>query len=226
MTGNSSSSTGPGAAASTTGRATGWTGRCSPGPDITSTRATHTVATDFSIADGVATFVGEQSGLTWRVAWQPGPSLPCSRHRWYGAAVSGGGITYDRGRGRGGVGGGRALGRALDRLPDELAAAVQDIARLHGKDAEWLNANPSELLKVGLPQGWTARLARRHLIATKRYALTDQSPTSKHADDRVALDPSHGELEAAAAWCREHDPSSNFADQLQQAVSWLRSRLS
>jgi hypothetical protein len=127
----------------------------------------------------------------------------------------------------------------LHELPPALAEAVRDVARVYGEDADWLNAKPSGLLAAGMPAGWEARLAdrefgagllvsllgREDLVATKLYALNDQSPTSKHAGDLLALSPSPDELAAAAAWCRSHDPSPAFADQLEQALAWLRERL-
>jgi hypothetical protein len=127
----------------------------------------------------------------------------------------------------------------LPELPAGLAAAVGDIARLHGEDEAWLNAKPSGLLAAGMPEGWEDRLSdrdfgdglrvsllgREDLVATKLYALTDQSPTSKHAGDLLALGPSPAELAAAAAWCRSHDPSPAFADLLEQVLAWLRERL-
>lgn len=129
---------------------------------------------------------------------------------------------------------------AVDDLPPELERAVHDVAQLHGEPLDWFNAKPSDLLKVGLPAGWTTRrwevsygtglcvsvVGREELIATKLYALVDQAPTSKHADDLIALGPEPDELERAATWCRHHDPSTAFADQLDQALSWLRFRLS
>lgn len=90
-----------------------------------------------------------------------------------------------------------------------------------------------------MPEGWEDRLTardfgtglrvslvgREDLISTKLYALTDQAPTSKHADDLLALRPSRTELQAASAWCRHHDPSPAFAEQLDQVLAWLQERL-
>jgi hypothetical protein len=126
----------------------------------------------------------------------------------------------------------------LPELPGPLAEAVGDVARLHGEDEKWLNAKASALLAVGMPAGWEGRLSpmdfglglrvslvgREDLVATKLYALTDQSPTSKHANDLLALGPSPDELAAAAAWCRRHDPSPAFAGQLEQVLAWLWER--
>jgi hypothetical protein len=55
----------------------------------------------------------------------------------------------------------------------------------------------------------------------KLYAAVDQGPDSKHADDLRRLRPTVEELEAAAAWCRQHDPSGAFAEQLAQASEYF-----
>jgi hypothetical protein len=135
----------------------------------------------------------------------------------------------------------REAGRwvALETLPPPLDEAVRDIARLYDEDEEWLNAKRSDLLRVGMPEGWEDRLTardfgpglrvslvgREDLISTKRYALTDQAPTRKHADDLLALRPTPAERERAASWCRGHDPSPAFAGQLDQVLAWWRERL-
>ena len=55
----------------------------------------------------------------------------------------------------------------------------------------------------------------------KLYASVDQGPSSKHAVDLRKLAPSPEELGEAAAWCRTHDPSEGFAQQLQLALQAL-----
>jgi len=128
----------------------------------------------------------------------------------------------------------------LDELPPDLAGAVEDVALLHGESKDWLNARPRDLLRIGMPRGWEERLShstfggaleisvigRIDLIHTKLYALTDSGPLSKHAADLLALSPSAAELRDASTWCRQHDTSPTFADQLEEAVAWLHSQLS
>jgi hypothetical protein len=59
----------------------------------------------------------------------------------------------------------------------------------------------------------------------KLYATVDQGPESKHAQDLLLLNPDPELLMAAAQWCQTHDPSDAFADQLAQALAFLRRRL-
>lgn len=112
--------------------------------------------------------------------------------------------------------------QAPDAVQEEpTVVGVPCLTHNYGEDEDWLNAKPSGLLAAGMPAGWEARLAdrefgagllvsllgREDLVATKLYALTDQSPTSKHAGDLLALSPSPDELAAAPPciqrrwWC-------------------------
>ncbi len=56
--------------------------------------------------------------------------------------------------------------------------------------------------------------AREDQICFKLYASVDQGPRSKHTQDLRRLHPSSEELARAAAWCKTHDPSEGFAEQL------------
>jgi hypothetical protein len=132
-----------------------------------------------------------------------------------------------------------ALGRnaslvSAQPLPDDLVAAVTDVAALYGLAPTWLNAGPTSLLDLGLPEGFRARTktqvygaltvhhaSRRDQVFFKLYATVDTSPRSKHAQDLQRLAPTRAELLAAAAWCRTHDPSEAFAGQLLQVLAWL-----
>jgi hypothetical protein len=128
---------------------------------------------------------------------------------------------------------GEELGSA-EPLPGPLRIASDRVARDFSLPVEWLNAGPTDLLDLGLPEGFLERLERRdygeglavHLasrydqIHFKLYALVDQGP-GKHEEDLRALGPSDEELRAAARWARTHDPSEPFAAILDQVLSHL-----
>ncbi len=116
-------------------------------------------------------------------------------------------------------------------LPSALADSVADVGRFLGLGENWLNSGPSSLLDLGLPAGFRQRLVTRkyggltlHLasrvdhIAFKLYAAVDQGPTSKHAADVRALDPTAAELRWAAEWARSQDPSEGFDSELRKAL--------
>lgn len=122
-------------------------------------------------------------------------------------------------------------------LPVFLAAAVSDVALATGLRGDWLNAGPTSLLDFGLPDGFETRMTSKrfgglvvHLagrsdqICFKLYASVDQGPVSKHALDLKKLEASPAELLHAAAWCKTHDPSEAFADQLELALQALGGR--
>lgn len=126
----------------------------------------------------------------------------------------------------------------LEALPQTTQRAVADVARELGLPSDWLNVGPGALLRLGLPEGFDTRLHRWQYgtlcllladrydqIHFKLYAAVDQGPDSKHAQDLLLLAPSSAELAVAATWCGTHDPSEAFADQLRQALAFLRWRL-
>lgn len=122
--------------------------------------------------------------------------------------------------------------RRADPMPPALKAAIADVARLKGIDPHWMNAAPSNLVDLGLPDGLMRRAERRvyggltlHLatridqIAFKLYAAVDQGPDSKHVDDLRLLAPTKPEFLDAARWTRTHDPSSGFREILLQVLA-------
>jgi hypothetical protein len=123
---------------------------------------------------------------------------------------------------------------SAEPLPESLRLATARVARDFSLPSEWLNAGPTSLLDLGLPEGFLERLERRDYgegltvylasrydqIHFKLYALVDQGP-GKHEDDLGALQPSEEELRAAARWARTHDPSEAFAGILGQVLSHL-----
>jgi len=120
---------------------------------------------------------------------------------------------------------------AAGRLPEPLVEAVRDIGEVLGIGPDWLNPGPAALLDFGLPEGFAERAEVRsfgaltlHLasrldqIYLKLYAVVDQGPRSKHADDLRALQPSPDQLRGAATWARTHDPSPAFREELAAAL--------
>lgn len=110
-------------------------------------------------------------------------------------------------------------------LPQTLAEAVADVARVLELDPAWMNSGPASLLNLGLPDGFQARLEHRiygglqlslasrfDQIHLKLYAAADDAPGGKHHVDLKRLRPSHEELRTAAAWAKTHDASEAFAE--------------
>ncbi len=124
--------------------------------------------------------------------------------------------------------------RTPQPFPPELIAAAERVSRDYGMPSDWLNAGPSSLLELGLPEGFLDRLERRSYgealtvhfasrldqVHFKLYALVDQGP-GKHELDLRALEPSEDELLAAARWARAHDPSEGFRGELQLVLAHL-----
>ena len=121
---------------------------------------------------------------------------------------------------------------SAEPFPQELRAAVKDVAAALELADEWLNPGPTDLLKFGLPAGFRERLTSRTFggltvriagladqICFKFYATVDQGPRSKHAQDLRLLTPSRDELIAAAQWARKHDPSDGFRAMCVQALA-------
>lgn len=98
-----------------------------------------------------------------------------------------------------------------------------------------MNSAPSDLWRMGLPDGFQERLepiqyggllihcaSRFDQICFKLYATVDQGPDSKHFDDLIRLRPTSSELDEAASWCKTHDVSLEFAQCLSEALQQLR----
>lgn len=124
--------------------------------------------------------------------------------------------------------------RTAEPLPKALKEAVGEVATLYSLGRSWLNSGPTDLLRFGLPDGFsdrsemrkygalTLRLAGRlDQIAFKLYAAVDQGPRSKHFRDLQELGPSREELVHGARWAVTHDTSEPFEDQLWQALEAL-----
>lgn len=118
-------------------------------------------------------------------------------------------------------------------LPPELLRARGRVARDFDLDDDWLNSEPADLLRFGLPAGLAARwttetfgsaltvrwVSRLDQVHFKLYAAVDQA--GKHLADLRALDPAPDELVAAARWARTHDPSEGFLASLREALAYF-----
>lgn len=121
-----------------------------------------------------------------------------------------------------------------DPLPTGLAQARDRVARDFGLQADWLNPGPTELLRLGLPEGFLSRVETRAYgpaltvryagrldqIHFKLYAMVDQG-AGRHEADLKALEPTADELLSAARWTRTHDPSEGFLQELEAALAHL-----
>jgi hypothetical protein len=124
---------------------------------------------------------------------------------------------------------------SADPLPAGLRAARDLVARDFSLPTDWLNPGPTQLLDLGLPDGFVDRLERRDYGAAlvvylasrydqihfKLYAAVDQGGPGKHEADLRALAPTEAELIAAARWSRSHDPSPGYAKDLRGALEFL-----
>jgi len=123
---------------------------------------------------------------------------------------------------------------SAEPLPDAVLAARARVGRDFGLPEDWLNPGPTDLLELGLPDGFLDRLesrpcgdaltvhfaSRTDQIHFKLYALVDQGP-GRHQSDLLALAPSSEELLAAARWARTHDPSPGFRAILEQVLDHM-----
>jgi hypothetical protein len=128
--------------------------------------------------------------------------------------------------------GGRYI--SAEPLPRELQQAQADVGRALGLGEDWLNPGPTDLLRLGLPEGFEGRVETRrwgglvlHVagrfdqVCFKLYAAADQGTRSKHFEDLRQLSPSGEELLRAARWARTHDPSEGFRGVLVQTLQAL-----
>ena len=97
----------------------------------------------------------------------------------------------------------------------------------------WINNGPTSMVHTGLPEGFAERLETRShgdnlivhyasrfdLINLKLYAAVDRQ--GQHIEDLKALEPSSEEMEAAAEWCLDQDPSVPFRSELVKFLEWM-----
>jgi hypothetical protein len=120
-------------------------------------------------------------------------------------------------------------------LPKPLAEARARVARDFNLPDDWLNSEAAaDMLRLGLPEGFAKRLARREYgpLLTVHYAsrldqihfklhATIDRGGGKHFSDLQALEPSPPELLAAARWTRTHDPSPGFLSVLTEVLAYF-----
>ncbi|MGI8429290.1 MAG: DUF6036 family nucleotidyltransferase [Solirubrobacteraceae bacterium] len=121
-----------------------------------------------------------------------------------------------------------------DPLPRVLVDARDRVARDFDLADDWINAGPTGLLDLGLPDGFLGRVETRSFgdgltvhfasrldqIHFKLYALVDQGG-GRHDQDLRSLKPTTEELLQAARWTRTHDPSTGFREMLLRALRYL-----
>ena len=119
-------------------------------------------------------------------------------------------------------------------LPEAICRAVAEIASQLELNPNWLNGGPTDLLKWGLPEGFQARLTPRTYgtaltvyyisrldhIHFKVFAATDAGP-GRHVNDLLALQPTDGEILAAARWALTQDASEGFVMILKEMLREL-----
>ena len=119
-------------------------------------------------------------------------------------------------------------------LPKPLLDAIAEVGTALQLGKNWINAGPSDLFLMGLPNGFADRMNTNHYggltlhlagrfdqICFKLYAVVDQGPQSKHFADLKSLKPTQTELQTAARWCKTHDVSEEFATNLSEALGAL-----
>ena len=124
--------------------------------------------------------------------------------------------------------------RLAEPLPQALLTARAAVATDFGLTENWLNAGPTDLLKWGLPEAFMSRVVTRaygtalvvHFasrydqIHFKLYAMVDHGG-GRHEADLRALNPTQGELTAAARWSITQDPSAGYRLVLVEALRVL-----
>lgn len=120
--------------------------------------------------------------------------------------------------------------------PDPLLPAGQTallrVARDFGLPPTWMNTTVATQWRTGLPPGFGSSLtwrefaalrvglpSRTDLMALKLYVAADQhGPANRHFNDLLALQPTRGELQAAADWVLSQDASASWPEVVQRVV--------
>lgn len=119
-------------------------------------------------------------------------------------------------------------------IPEAIVAAAEEVRDALSLPADWLNAKVAEgeLVRLGLPEGFSTRLHRRRigdhltvwlvdrvdLIALKLHAAADHGG-GRHLSDLRALKPTDDELLFAARWAFTQDPSEGFKFNLRELLT-------
>jgi hypothetical protein len=143
-------------------------------------------------------------------------------------------------------GGPLALQEPPEPIPEDLERAITTVAHDLNIDVHWMNTGPALQWQQGLPPGLATRITWRHygpadapdvgldvglvarydLIFFKLYAAADHANTrSVHYRDLLALAPTRGELDAAAAWVRRQDVAPEFHAILDQLIAHVERQL-
>ena len=123
---------------------------------------------------------------------------------------------------------------SAEPLPPAVVAAAAVVARDLGLEQDWLNADPTSLLDLGLPTGFAERLTGRDYgsalrvsfasridqIHFKLYATASRREPRDFADLQQ-LEPTPAELRDAARWARTHNMPGPFDDDLAHALDDL-----
>lgn len=126
-----------------------------------------------------------------------------------------------------------------DPLPAALLDAIAAVAHDLGLESNWMNTTVADQWRFGLPPGLEERIewrafgglavgivARRDLVFFKLYAAADDTgPASVHVKDLLALRPSDEDLDLAADWVSEQDPSPEFRSTVAKVVAYARRTL-
>jgi hypothetical protein len=119
-------------------------------------------------------------------------------------------------------------------MSEALQTAAEKVAREMQLDPNWLNTGPADQVLAGLPEGFLSRLSRREygsaltiflpdrfdLIHLKLFAIADQGQ-GRHSNDLAALQPTDGELLAAARWVLSQDAGESFPQIVRIALTDL-----
>ncbi|MEI6971186.1 MAG: hypothetical protein WCL44_06675 [bacterium] len=115
-------------------------------------------------------------------------------------------------------------------FPPLLDQCVSEVAAMLQLPPSWMNPGPTALLDAGLPEGLMDRVAetrhygsrltvlfigRRDQICFKVYAAADAGP-GRHLEDLRELKPTADEMETAARWVTNQDPSEGFRMMLRE----------
>jgi hypothetical protein len=121
-------------------------------------------------------------------------------------------------------------------LPAALVRARERVAQELGLGHEWLNSEPADLLRLGLPEGAEGRLDWEvfgglevgvlhpdDLVPLKLYAAAHEHWTGRgrHYGDLVALRPTIDVLEVAKGWVERQDPSDALGVLIRRVIEEL-----
>ena len=119
----------------------------------------------------------------------------------------------------------------LNEFPIEFQEAKEKIEKFLNLPTNWINTGPKDLVKFGLPIGFTKRLikksygknldvyfsSRKDQICFKLYASVDSGP-GRHTKDLLGLKPTLNEIKKAAKWAITQDPSISFKMELKSML--------